>query len=78
MVDFNCQVTVHGMNVCSNDIIHADQHGSVMIPNAAVKKIPEIVELITRREKVILDAAKRPDFCFEALKAAIGESKDIH
>ena len=78
MVDFNCQVTVHGMNVCSNDIIHADQHGSVMIPYAAVKKIPEIVELITRREKVILDAAKRPDFCFESLKAAIGESKDIH
>ena len=78
LVDIDCQVTVHGMNVCGNDIIHADQHGAVMIPQTAVKKIPEMIDVITRREKVILDAAKRPDFCFETLKVAIGESKDIH
>ena len=78
LVDIDCQVTVHGMNVCGNDIIHADQHGAVMIPQTAVKKIPEMIDVITRREKVILDAAKRPDFCFETLKLAIGESKDIH
>ena len=78
MVDFDCQVTVFGMNVCDNDIIHADQHGAVMIPHEAVKKIPDAVELITRREKVILDAAKQTDFSFEKLKEAIGQSKDIH
>ena len=78
LVDIDCQVTVHGMNVCGNDIIHADQHGAVMIPQTAVKKIPEMIDVITRREKVILDAAKRPDFCFDTLKVAIGESKDIH
>ena len=78
LVDIDCQVTVHGMNVCGNDIIHADQHGAVMIPQTAVKKIPEMIDVITRRKKVILDAAKRPDFCFETLKVAIGESKDIH
>ena len=49
-----------------------------MIPQTAAKKIPEMIDVITRREKVILDAAKRPDFCFETLKVAIGESKDIH
>ena len=78
LVDIDCQVTVHGLTAKTNDIIHADQHGAVMIPQTAVKKIPEMIDVITRREKVILDAAKRPDFCFETLKVAIGESKDIH
>lgn len=78
LVDVDCQVTVHGMNVCGNDIIHADQHGAVMIPHTAIKKIPEMIDVIARREKVILDATKHPDFCFETLKVAIGESKDIH
>ena len=78
MVDFDCQVTVFGMNVCGNDIIHADQHGAVMVPHNAVRKIPDVVELITRREKVILDAATKPDFSFDKLKEAIGQSKEIH
>ena len=45
-VDFNCPVTVHGMEVAHNDIIHADQHGAVVIPQDSISKIPEAVELI--------------------------------
>lgn len=78
LVDFNCQVTVHGMEVNHGDIIHADQHGAVIVPEGAVKKIPDAVDLITRKEAVILEAARAPDFNFEKLKAAIGNQADIH
>lgn len=78
VVDFDCQVTVYGLTVSTNDIVHADRHGAVMIPADAVKKIPEVVALQQRKEAKILDAAKSPDFNFEKLKAAIGAAKDIH
>jgi len=78
LVDFNCQVTVHGMEVNHGDIIHADQHGAVIVPADVVKKIPDVVDLLTRKEAVILAAAKSADFSFEKLKAAIGSQADIH
>jgi regulator of RNase E activity RraA len=78
VVDFQVPLSVHGMAVTHNDIIHADQHGAVVVPVAAVLQIPQAVALISRREAVILEAARRPDFDIEKLKAATGTSKDIH
>ncbi|MEM9027117.1 MAG: RraA family protein [Pseudomonadota bacterium] len=78
VVDFGNQVTVHGLTVSHDDVVHADRHGAVMVPHDAVKKIPEICLMLQRREKVILDAAKAPGFDFDKLKAAIAGSKEIH
>ena len=78
LIDINCPVNVHGMEVVHDDIIHADLHGAVVVPGDAVKKIPDAVDLLIRREAVILEAAKAPGFNFEKLKAAIGTQADIH
>ncbi len=78
LVDFGGQVQVAGMIVSSNDIIHADRHGAVVVPADVVKKIPAAIDLLTRKEKVILDAAKSPNFNIEMLKKAMGEADDIH
>lgn len=78
LVDIDCQVTVHGLTAKTNDIIHADQHGAVFIPPPAITQIPAAVDLISRREAVILETAKSPDFTVEKLKIAMGQMKDIH
>ena len=78
LVDIDCQVTVHGLTAKTNDIIHADQHGAVFIPPSAITQIPAVVDLISRREAVILETAKSPDFTVEKLKIAMGQLKDIH
>lgn len=75
--DFNCEVTVHGMTVNHGDIVHADMHGAVVVPEDAVKKIPDAVATISAKEKLILDAARRDDFNVDKLKAAISGG-DIH
>jgi uncharacterized membrane protein len=49
-----------------------------MIPAQAVKKIPEAVDLISRREAKILEAARAPGFDAAKLKAAMGAARDIH
>ncbi len=74
IVDYDCEVNVCGMAVKTDDIIHGDRHGAVVVPAAAVKKIPAAVELALRREKVILDAARSPDFDAEKLKKAYQEA----
>ncbi len=78
VVDFGSPVTLFGMRVLHDDIIHADRHGAVIIPAKAVKEIPAAVELLTRREAVILKAARSPDFDIEKLKKATANAADIH
>ena len=78
LVDIDCQVTVHGLTANTNDIIHADQHGAVLIPPSAVRQIPATVDLISRREAIILETAKSPNFTVEKLKIAMGQMQDIH
>ncbi len=78
LVDYGSQVNVHGLRVADGDVIHADRHGAVMVPRAAVKQIPATVALLQRREAVILEAAKSPDFDIEKLKSAMAGAREIH
>jgi regulator of RNase E activity RraA len=71
VVDIGIRVDIFGMIVADGDIIHADRHGAVVIPNDALDKLPAAIDLMARREKVILDAARAPDFNMEKLRAAL-------
>ncbi len=78
LVEFGGTVSVAGMMVSSNDLIHADRHGAVVIPGAVALKIPEAASLIARREKVLLDAAKQSGFGVAQLREAFARMDDIH
>ena len=72
------QVTVFGLTVSPNDIVHADHHGAVMVPAEAVREIPAAVDLLVRREGRILSAAKADGFDIEKLRTALADSQEIH
>ena len=78
LVAIECEVNIFGMAVKPNDIIHADRHGAVVVPNQCVKELPNAIDLLTRREAVILDVARSPDFNVEILKKAMADSAEIH
>ena len=78
VVDFGCDVNVFGMAVADGDLIHADRHGAVVIPLDAVAKIPAAVDLLVRREAVLLEQARSPDFNIGKLREAIRSSAEIH
>src|SRR5437588_9950414 len=78
LVEFGGTVSVGGMCVSADDIIHADRHGAVVIPADAVAKIPAAVDLLARREKVLIEASKQPGFSIERLRQAYREQDDIH
>jgi len=78
VVDFGRPVNVFGMQAAHDDVIHADCHGAVVIPADCVKKLPAVIDLLARREKVILDLCASPDFTPAKLREAFAKSRDIH
>jgi len=78
VVDIGTTVSVAGMVVSPNDVIHADHHGAVVVPAEAVKAIPAAAALIARREKVLIEASKSPGFSIERLRQAFAEAAEIH
>jgi regulator of RNase E activity RraA len=76
-VDYDCEVNILGMVVQSGDLIHADRHGAVIIPQEMARDIAKGADLITRREKVILDAAKNPGFTVDLLEQAMIEASRL-
>jgi regulator of RNase E activity RraA len=68
--DFGIPVTVHGMKVSSNDLIHADQHGAVVVPLEIIPKMKAALDDLNGREARIIKAAKEVG-TVAAIKAAI-------
>ena len=71
-------VNVFGMQAAHDDVVHADYHGAVVVPAETVRKLPHAVDLIARREKVILDICRSPDFSVTKLKDAVKRAGEIH
>ena len=77
VVDFSRPVSVAGMRVSDGDVIHADQHGAVVIPHSVCGDIKQAAALISRRERVIITAAQQPGFDVDALRKAQREAGQI-
>ena len=78
VVDYGKSVNIFGMAVSDGDIIHSDRHGAVVVPAEAVTKLPAVIDLLTRREAVVIEAAKRPGFNAQKLREAMIAQGDIH
>ena len=77
-IAFGGTVDVFGMIVRSDDLMHADRHGAVVIPHEVAREVPKAAELCARREEPILKVARSPDFSLDALERAMAEAAEIH
>ena len=78
VVGFGDAVNVAGMEVNDGDLVHADQHGAVVIPSDVAQDVPNAAARIARVERVVIEASQQPGFDFEALKRAWGKQAEIH
>ena len=60
--EFNVPVEVHGMRVEPGDLIHADQHGAVVIPIDVADQVPQAAADIAAKEAVLINASQQPGF----------------
>jgi regulator of RNase E activity RraA len=71
VVAFDLEVTVHGMAVKSGDLIHADQHGAVVVPQDKIDAMQAAAADLAAREAKMIAAARVPGATLEQIKAAI-------
>jgi regulator of RNase E activity RraA len=63
-------VTVFGLTVADGDLVHADRHGALVIPDGYLEALGDAIGKLMETEAIVLSAARRPDFDFEAFERA--------
>lgn len=63
-------VTVFGMEVADGDLVHADRHGAVVIPQDDIPKLADAIHKLLATEKLVLEPARAEGFDFDTFKAA--------
>ena len=67
LVEIDVPVSVFGMRVAPGDLLHADQHGAIVIPEQYLAALPEAVAAVNGREQAVIDATRAPGFDAEAM-----------
>jgi regulator of RNase E activity RraA len=75
---FGATVTVMGMVVNHGDLIHADQHGAVVVPAARIDDVVEAAGTVSRREQALLASIREPGFSIATLQNALKSASEIH
>ena len=71
--ELKTEVTVNGMCVKEDELIHADRHGGIVIPEEVIPHLENAIATVIKNEKIILTPAREPDFNIEKLEAAWAE-----
>ena len=61
--EINTKVNIMGMEIMPNQMVHADKHGAAVIEDDKIlQALPEAINHIIAKEKIVIDAARQPDF----------------
>ena len=63
-------VRVFGMDVNDGDLIHADRHGALVIPEDVIPNLHTAILKLLETEKLVLEPARKEGFDFDAFEAA--------
>lgn len=63
-------VEIFGMQVADGDLIHADRHGALVVPEDVIEGLEAAILKLLETEKLVLDPARKEGFDFAAFEAA--------
>lgn len=63
-------VTVFGLTIADGDLVHADRHGALVVPQNYVDEIGAAITKMQGTEAIVLEAARAPGFDFDTFEAA--------
>ena len=68
--EIDTPVNIFGMTVTPGELIHADRHGAVVIPNEVIPILKDSIHKLFASERLILDPAEKTEFSFDDFKKA--------
>jgi len=78
IIDFGSPVEILGLEIRAGDLLYADSHGVVSIPDEIAEEIPRVASEIHATEQRIIAVCQSPDFTPEKLMEAIGRNSQKH
>lgn len=63
-------VSVFGLAVLPGQLIHADRHGAVAVPDEIISELGAAIGRLRDTERLVLEPARRSDFDFDMFEAA--------
>lgn len=68
--EIDAPVSVFGLTINPGDLVHADRHGALVIPEDLIDQLEAAIQKLLSTEHIVLDAAARPGFDFAAFQKA--------
>ena len=68
--DIGTPVNVFGLTVSEGDLVHADRHGALVIPNEVIPMLAAAVQKLRDTEQLILGPAREAGFDIDKLESA--------
>jgi len=70
VVEVGTVVNVLGLIVAQGELIHADRHGALVIPNDVISGLKAAIDTVILNEAVVLEPARKKGFTIDKLEAA--------
>ncbi len=71
--EIDTPVSVFGMTASPGDLVHADRHGALVIPEDIIVLLEAAIQKLIVTERIVLDAARQPGFDFATFETAWAE-----
>lgn len=68
VVEIGTQVEIMGLSIEQGELVHADRHGALVIPNDVFDDLKSAIEHVISTENIVLAPARTPDFDIEKLE----------
>ncbi|MBT6508561.1 MAG: RraA family protein [Marinovum sp.] len=66
--DIGSTVSICGLSVSDKDLVHADQHGALVIPLDVIDTLEAAIEKLLSTERIVLDATRKKSFDFDTFQ----------
>ncbi|ABV94870.1 conserved hypothetical protein [Dinoroseobacter shibae DFL 12 = DSM 16493] len=68
--ELGCEVSILGLQVAEDDLVHADRHGALVIPEDVIPSLEAAIATVIENEALILGPARAPGFDLGKLEEA--------
>lgn len=68
--EIDTPVKVFGLDIHPGELVHADRHGALVIPEVVIDRLADAIRKLLETEKLVLEPASEPGFNFEKFEAA--------
>ena len=69
-VEIGTPVNIMGMRVAQGELIHADRHGALVIPEDVISELRAAIDKVIACEAIVLEPARQPGFDIHKLEEA--------